>query len=69
MECKTCDKRSSCKELCPEIEKMLPKAQTGRLKGEFMLSNDLIDRTFYKDEEGNIEQIKYKNPKDSTEMV
>jgi hypothetical protein len=35
MECKICSKRSGCKELCPEIEKMLPKERSGGHRKEF----------------------------------
>ena len=57
MLCKTCPKRNTCKEICEELEKILPKDYTGRLKGEFPLSNDLIDRDFAK-ENGSITSLK-----------
>jgi hypothetical protein len=41
--CSNCDKRPTCKEICLELEKILPKAQTGRMKGEFMLNQPILE--------------------------
>jgi hypothetical protein len=52
--CDICKKWKTCKKICAKLEKILPKNQTGRLKGEFYLSSDLIDRVFYFDESGKV---------------
>ena len=38
------------------IKKFLPKDQTGRMKGEFSLSSNLMDAVFYEDKDGDIVQ-------------
>lgn len=42
------------------IKKFLPKDQSGRMKGEFSMGDDLMDSIFYKDENGNVIQQKKK---------
>jgi len=42
---------------CDIVEAMLPKAQTGRLKGEGLSSSDLIDRDFAREENGEITSL------------
>lgn len=56
--CLNCSKKPKCKKICKGLEKTLPKDQTGRLKGEFMLANDWMDIDFYKDGEYIIDRHK-----------
>jgi len=37
--CLDCDKRSTCKEICPELEKTLPKPRSGGNSKEFPTNN------------------------------
>ena len=42
--CLTCNKRSECKKICPELEKTLPKPNTGRLRGEHSFDPYWLDK-------------------------
>lgn len=58
--CEICENKIclKTKKPCQKIEKQLPKPQTGRLKGEFYLSNDLIDRNFAIELNGEVINLK-----------
>jgi len=43
--CKCCDKRPSCKKICPELEKSLPKISQGKLvRGEHSFDPVILER-------------------------
>jgi len=41
--CLFCVKRDFCKEICPEVEDLLPKKNTGRHKKELIFENHILD--------------------------
>ncbi len=43
--CLNCVKRSNCKEICKEVEALLPKPTTGRLRGEHSFDPDYLETT------------------------
>jgi len=47
--CKDCPKRDKCKEPCKKLK--LQNVQKGRLKGEYSISNDLLDKLYYKEKD------------------
>lgn len=46
--CLNCEKKETCKEICPELEKTLPKDWTGKLWKEFDVDPQKIDKVFQK---------------------
>jgi hypothetical protein len=47
--CLNCVKREFCREICPEVEKILPKMNTGRMGGKLtIISPNLIESKLYK---------------------
>jgi len=41
--CLSCPKKPTCKSICPELEKILPKPRSGGHKKERVQSTDLLD--------------------------
>jgi len=41
--CLSCDKRETCKEICPELEKTLPKVRGGGHRKEFMADEKTLE--------------------------
>jgi len=58
MSCGKCAKRSNCKEICKEVEALLPRMSKGKMSKEVVISSDVIDRGFYKDEEGYLVNLR-----------
>jgi len=58
MKCDRCRFRKKCKELCEGIEKQLPKVQTGRLKGEFDVNIDFLEKIVFADFQGHFVEVK-----------
>jgi len=47
--CQNCENRPKCQKICPEIEKQLPKMNTGRMGGKLtIVSPDIIQAQFYR---------------------
>ena len=55
--CFKCKDKPTCKKICAEVEGLLPKMSEGRLPNEFSLTNEVIDNTFAREDDGNITNL------------